>query len=311
MASRRSPSPPPAASRAGRVALVGRPNVGKSTLLNGLVGEHLAIVSHHPQTTRERVAGVVNDGPLQMVLVDTPGQHTAKNRLGQRMNQEVADAMAGADVIVLVSDVTETPTPTLPALDAAIAASAPPGKPVILVVSKIDRVKIKGDLLPVLAGRAAAFPFAAVVPLSAKKRDGLERLKQEIASRLPDGERLLDEEAISDRPSRFFVREYVREQVLRRTRQEVPHGVAVTIDRWEESPKLTRIDVTVHVDKESHKKIVLGERGLLMKDIGTRARERAEALLGQKIMLKIWVRVTPRWYESDKLLAEFGYGDEG
>ncbi len=307
---RKSPSPPEAApvTRSGHVALVGRPNVGKSTLVNALVGEHVSIVSHHPQTTRDRIVGVVSEGPLQLALIDTPGMHSPRNKLGTRMNRDVRDAIDGADVVVFVTDVGADARPELSPKDAEIVKMLPAGKPVILVVNKIDRVKEKAELLPLLGARAGAFDFAAVVPISARKKQGLDRLRKEIDERLPEGEKLYDDESFSDRPARFFVQEYVREQVLRQTREEVPHGVAVTVDKWEESAKILRLDVTIHVDKENHKRIVIGERGSLLKEIGTNARARIEALLGRKVMLKCWVRVTPRWYESDRLLQELGYG---
>jgi GTP-binding protein Era len=289
---------------------VGRPNVGKSTLINGLVGEHVSIVSHHPQTTRDRIVGVVTEGALQLVLLDTPGLHSARNKMGVRMNQEVHGAIDGADVIVFVTDVGPDAKADLSPKDHTVLAGLPQKKPVVLVVNKIDRVKVKADLLPLLAARAGAFDFAAVVPISAKRREGLDRLRREIDKHLPKGERLYDEEQFSDRPARFFVQEYVREQVLRLTREEVPHGVAVTIDRWDESGKIPRIEVTIHVDKPNHKKIVIGQGGSVLKEVGTRARERVEALLGNKVMLKLWVRVTEGWYESDRLMRELGYGSE-
>lgn len=298
------------AGRTGLIALVGRPNVGKSTIVNALVGEHVSIVSHHPQTTRDRVVGVVSEPELQLVLVDTPGLHSAKNKLGVRMNHEAREAVEGADLVVFVTDVNAAADPDYSPKDREVLAALPKNKPVVLVVNKVDRVPDKSALLPLLATRAEAFPFAAIVPVSAKKKKGLDRLRKEIDERIPKGPRLYDDEVFSDRPARFFVQEYVREQVLRATREEVPHGVAVTVDRWDEGKKVPRIEVTVHVDKPNHKKIVIGDGGAVLKDIGTRARERIEQLLGTHVMLKIWVRVTPRWYESDRLLRELGYGDE-
>jgi GTPase len=294
-------------ARSGHVALVGSPNVGKSTLLNALVGEHVSIVSHHPQTTRDRVVGIVTDGDLQIAVIDTPGLHAARNKLGVRMNHEVKDAVFGADVVVLVTDVGPDAKSDFGPRDRAVLDAVPANKPIILVINKIDRVKAKADLLPVLSTRAAALDFAAVVPISAKRGEGIDRLRKEIVTRLPQGQKLYDEDAISDRPARFFVQEYVREQILRKVRDEVPHGVAVAVERWDESGKMPRIDVTIHVDKPNHKKIVIGEGGVILKEVGTKARERIEALLGQKVMLKLWVRVTARWYESEALLRELGY----
>ena len=296
--------------RTGLVAVVGRPNVGKSTIVNALVGEHVSIVSHHPQTTRDRVVGIVNDEALQIALVDTPGLHAARNKLGVRMNHEAREAVLGADVVVFVTDVGTALNPDYSPKDREVLAALPKDKAVVLVVNKIDRVREKAALLPILAKRAEAFPFAAIIPVSAKKRNGLDRLRKEIDARLPSGPKLYDEETFSDRPARFFVQEYVREQVLHATREEVPRGVAVTVDRWDEGKKVPRIEVTIHVDKPSHKKIVIGQGGEVLKEVGTRARKRIETLLGRPVMLKLWVRVTSGWYESDRLLRELGYGDE-
>ncbi len=299
------------ATRTGLIALVGRPNVGKSTLINALVGEHVSIVSHHAQTTRDRIVGVVNETELQLVLVDTPGLHAPRNKLGVRMNHEAREALSGADVIVFLTEVSANAKPEFTPKDLEILSAMPADKPVILVVNKIDLVKSKAALLPLLAARGQAFAFAAVVPLSAKKKNGLERLRKEIDERVPKGPKLYDDESFSDRPARFFVQEYVREQVLRLTREEVPHGVAVTVERWDEGKKVPHIEVTIHVDKPNHKKIIIGDGGSVLKEVGTRARARIEALLGRSVMLKLWVRVTPGWYESDRLLRDLGYGDEG
>ena len=182
-------------------------------------------------------------------------------------------------------------------------------KPVILALNKIDRVQPRSALAPVLEIWGRAHPFAAIVPISARGKDGLDRLLDELVSRLPLGEHPYDAETLSDRPVRYFVSEYVREQVLARTRQEVPHGVAVTIDSFDEEARIPRIALTVHVDKESHKKILIGAAGSMLRSIGEGARHRVEALLGQKVHLQIWVRVTPGWYENDTTLAEFGYAD--
>lgn len=306
----------PAETRSGVIAIVGRPNVGKSTLVNALVGEHVSIVSHHPQTTRDRVMGLVNETSIQLALVDTPGVHNARNKLGTRMNHEAREAAEGADVVLFVTDVgrsLSTSGEDLLPQDREVLASLPKNKPVILVINKIDRLVDKKLLMPILAKRSEAFPFAAVVPISAQSKSvvtsGVGRLRKEIDDRIPKGPKLYDEEIFSDRPARFFVQEYVREQVLRRTREEVPHGVAVTIDRWDEGKNVPRIEVTIHVDKPNHKKIVVGEGGSVLKDVGTRARARVEQLLGKSVMLKLWVRVTPGWYESDRLLRDLGYGD--
>jgi len=298
-------------SRAGRVALVGRPNVGKSTLLNALLGEHLAVTSHHPQTTRDRIVGVLSEREAQFVLVDTPGLHTAKTRLGVRMNQEARGAIEGSDVVVFVTDVRERPTPAVEPGDAPLLSSLPSSLPVVLVVNKVDRVKDKTLLFPLLEAYAAARDFAALIPLSAKRDPRVVPLVDALRKLLPEGEKAYADDTLTDRPARFFVAELVREQILKKTRAEVPHGVAVVVERFDEAGKTVKIDLSVVVDKESHKKIVIGRAGALLKSIGSDARRKIEALLGRKVHLALWVKVVPRWYESDAKLVEMGYGDGG
>jgi GTP-binding protein Era len=297
-----------AKSRAGRIAIVGRPNVGKSTLLNALVGEPIAITSRHPQTTRERIQGIVTEGRTQFVLVDTPGVHRARTKLGVRMNQQAEEALAGADAIVFLTDVPRGPA--MRDADLVIVRSLPTGIPVILVLNKIDRMSQKGDLLPMLEAHARAHDFAAVVPVSALRKDGTKNVLEALAPLMPESPPLFEGDVISDKPTRFFVAEFVREQILRRTREEVPHGIAVVVDRYDEAPKVTIIELSVIVDKDSHKKIVIGRGGSLLKEIGTDARAKVEALLGKQVHLQLWVKVIPRWYESDAKLRELGYGDE-
>jgi GTP-binding protein Era len=296
--------------RAGTIALVGRPNVGKSTLLNALLGERIAITSHHPETTRDRIAGIVNRDHAQLVFLDTPGIHRPRHRLGERMNDLAADTAASADVAVFMTDVRETPDATAREDDRAILTTIPAGTPTLIVVNKVDRVKPKSLLFPVLEAYGALRDVAAVVPVSALKGDGIERILDEVEAHLPEGPPLYDPEELSDKPIRFFVAEFVREQVLRRTRQEIPHGVAVTVDTFEEGPKATRIAVTVHVAKDSHKGIIIGDGGKMLAAIGKAARERAEHLLGRKVHLTTFVRATPGWFDDPRRLADLGYADE-
>ena len=293
--------------RAGRVAIIGRPNVGKSTLLNALLGEPLAITSRHPQTTRDRIAGVMTEGDAQLVFVDTPGVHEARTKLGARMNQEAREGARDADVVVFLTDVSSVPKPGMRAEDLRILGTIPEGKPVVLVVNKVDKVKPKSELLPVLEGHAKAREFAAVVPMSALRADGVRDLVAEVAKLLPEGPPLFEDDAISDKPLRFFVAEFVREQILRKTREEVPHGVAVVVEQFDESGRIPKIDLAIHVDKESHKAIVIGAGGSLLKAIGTEARARVERLMGTQVALRTFVRVTPGWYEKDSALRDMGY----
>jgi GTP-binding protein Era len=286
--------------------------VGKSTLLNALLGTRLAITSHHPQTTRDRIAGILTEGNSQFVFLDTPGIHDAKSRLGHRMNDLATGSAAEADVVLFIVDVGPTAAPEIRPDDTrALRTIAEGGKPVILVVNKIDRIAEKQKLLDYLPAYSAMRDFAAIVPVSAKKRDGTKRLLSAIESFLPEGEHLYPEDELSDRPVRFFIGELVREQVLMRTRQEVPHGVAVTIDAYEETKKLTRITLSIHVVKESHKGIIIGQGGKMLAAIGTAARERAERLLDQKVHLDVRVKTTPGWFDDAARLVDLGYGEAG
>jgi GTP-binding protein Era len=298
----------PAATRAGKFVLLGRPNVGKSTLLNALVGENIAIVSHHPQTTRDRILGVYTDGDSQFMFIDTPGLHQARTRLGARMNLEARDALDEADAVVFVTDVTSDMRPSVRDDDLVIVRELPKKVPAILIINKVDRIADKSKLLPLLEAYAKAHPFVAILPISARRADGPRRLVEELRGLLPENPKPFEDDALSDRPTRFFVAEFVREQILKKTRQEVPHGVAVVVERFEEEPRVPKIQLAVIVDRESHKKIVIGRHGSLLKAIGQDARARVEALMGKQVHLKIWVRVVPRWYESDAKLRELGYG---
>ncbi len=285
--------------RVGTVALVGRPNVGKSTLLNVVLGEKIAIVSPHPQTTRQRLLGVYNEEGVQIVFVDTPGMHKPRHRLGVRMQNEAIEAVREADVVLFVADARGEP-------DAELLREVPKGA--VCALNKIDLVQPKERLFPRLEAWAAAHDFGAIIPISAKTKSGVKQLLGELRERLPEGEALFDTETLTDKPIRFLVAEFVREQVLARTRQEVPHGIAVTIDRYEEDPKRgPKIAVTVHVAKESHKKIVVGRGGAALKAVGIAARKKIERLLGTRAHLSIWVRVTPNWVDDPKALGDLGF----
>ncbi len=281
--------------------------MGKSTLLNALLGEPIAITSKHPQTTRDRIAGILTEGDAQLVFVDTPGVHEARTKLGARMNQEAREGAQDADVVVFLTDVSSAPKAGMRVEDTRILATIPGGKPVILVINKVDKVKAKAELLPVLEGHTKARDFAAIVPMSAQRGTGVRDLIAEVTKLLPKGPALFEEDAISDKPIRFFVAEFVREQILRKTREEVPHGVAVVVEEFDESGRIPKIDLAIHVDRESHKAIVIGAGGSLLKAIGTEARARVEALMGQQVVLRTFVRVTPGWYEKDSSLRDMGY----
>jgi GTP-binding protein Era len=296
-----------ATTRAGHVALVGRPNVGKSTLMNALVGQPLAIVSALPQTTRDAVRGVLTADGAQYVFSDTPGVHAPRSRLGRWMNDVARQVARDADAVVLVVEAGKSGAQPLLDTELALAAELP-NVPTVLVLSKVDRVKDKEDLLPIIAAFAEAHPFAATVPLSAKRKDGLEALLGELRPLLPEQPMLFEPETLSDQPERFFVAELVREQVLLHTRQEVPHGVAVVVESFDESVKPTRIAVAIHVSRDAHTKILVGAGGRMVKSIGIAARARVERLLGARVHLELSVRATPDWMNNEASLREMGYG---
>jgi len=290
--------------RSGRIAIVGRPNVGKSTLLNALLGEPIAIISRHAQTTREPVRGVLTLGDVQYVFVDTPGLHAARTRLGHWMNDVAREVARSADAVVLVVE------PRVDPADVALARELE-RLPIVLAVNKVDRLAQKSELLPLLAAFAHAHPFAATVPVSAKKADGTDRLLVELRALVPEQPFPYPTDTLSDQPVRRFVAEFVREQILAHTTQEVPHGAAVTVERFDESTPVPHIDVVVHVARESHKKILIGAKGQMMKRIGMAARARVEQMLGQKVHIKIWVKTTPDWMNDPVKLRELGYLGEG
>lgn len=286
-------------TRAGRIAIVGRPNVGKSTLLNALLGEPIAITSAHPQTTRDEVRGVLTRGEAQFVFVDTPGLHAPRSRLGAHMNETARAAMRDADAVVLVIDASR------PSDDDEIARDLPARS--VLVLNKVDKLKDKTALLPMLEHWPAVRDFAAIVPLSARRADGTDRLLKELGELVPEQPFLFEDGTLTDQPARFFVAELVRERILEHTRQEVPHGVAVVVERFDEGGKMPHIEIAIHVAREAHKKIVIGAGAQMLKRIGTEARARVEAMLGCQVNLKLWVRATPGWMDDAARLRELGY----
>ena len=293
--------------RAGHIALVGRPNVGKSTLLNALLGEPIAITSPQPQTTRDQIRGIVTTERAQFVFVDTPGLHQSRSKLGAHMNEAAKAASTSSELVVVVIDLGRGDPPALADADFKLIEEMSAEFKTIVVVNKIDLIKEKVKLLPILERLSALEQVVAVIPLSARRVDGLDRLLGEIEPHLPESEPLFETDALSDKPVRFFVAEFVREQILRKTRQEIPHGVATVVERFDDSGPVVHIDVVIHTLRESHKKILIGKGGELLKQVGTDARARVESMLDRKVFLKLFVRVTPSWQDSDALLTELGY----
>lgn len=289
--------------RAGFVAIIGRPNSGKSTLLNRLVGQKVAIVTSKPQTTRNRIQGIVTRPEGQIVFVDTPGLHEANTVLNRQMMREVAAALEGIDVLLMMVDASRT----LPHVDSLLLEKGQRfGGKTILALNKVDLVP-KPKLLPLMDSFAKAFPFAALVPISALKGEGCKELLEEIFKELPVGEPFFPEDQITDQPERFLAGEIIREKAIDLTYHEVPHALAVVIDQFEETPKLLRIHATLHVERDSQKKILIGHKGEMLKKIGTAARKELEALLGTKIFLEMFVKVVPDWRENIQKVRELDW----
>jgi GTP-binding protein Era len=294
--------------RSGTAALVGRPNVGKSTFLNAALGEALAIVSPTPQTTRNRILGVVRRPGAEIALLDTPGIHKPHSRLGRSLNRTARDATDEADVVVYMTMPSRGAAQGAHPGDQTLLSDIGQDKPTILVINKIDQVPDKAYLLPLIDELSKLREFAAVVPISALRGDGVDLVLDEVAGRLPAAQPKFEDDALTDRPTRFFVAEFVREPILQWAREELPHAVAVEVTRFDEEPRIVRIDATIHVERDGQKRIVIGKGGEKLKAIGTAARARIEAMVGKKTYLALWVRVTPGWTESDETIAELGYG---
>lgn len=289
-------------TKSGMFAIVGRPNVGKSTLLNALVGEKVAIVSNKPQTTRNRIMAIVNRDGGQYVFVDTPGFHKPRNRLGDFMMEIVEETVTDTDAVILVAEPKTPGKPELILLD-NIRAS---GLPCILVISKIDTVT-REALLPVLAAYQEQMDFTAVIPLSAKKLDGLDILMDELSKLLEDGDALFPEDMSTDQPERVLAAETVREKLLWKLDREIPHGTAVVIERYEDTDTLVSITATIYVERPSHKSIVIGKNGAMLREIGTMAREDLEHRYGRKVFLELWVKVKEGWRDNLYQMRNFGY----
>jgi GTP-binding protein Era len=302
----RSVAVEPKGKVAGTVAILGRPNVGKSTLLNRIVGEKLAIVTPKPQTTRNRILGVYNQEDRgQIVFVDTPGVHGAKKELNRFMVQEALGIIPDVDAALLVIEAgTERPGD---AEDAILRALAEARRPVILAINKVDTLKDKGSLLPVLERWNERKELRALVPISASKGTNVDRLVNELWALLPAGPPLYGPEMLTDRTERFLSSELIREQLFLALRQEVPYAVAISIDNWEERAADVVISASIIVERESQRAIVLGKGGAMIREVGTRARAAIGELLQRPAHLKLHVKIQPDWTTSPQALAELGY----
>ena len=284
--------------RAGFVSLAGRPNAGKSTLLNALVGEKVAITAHQAQTTRTSVQGVLTTPEAQIVFVDTPGIHKSDTLFNKRMMDTVRGALRDRDLVLFLADATRPVTEE----DKHAASALDKDGKALLVLNKIDRVDDKRLLLPLIERYMELFPFAEAVPVSARTGAGLEELKRVILQHLPEGPAIFPEDYLTDQPIRFLAAEIIRERILRAAREEVPHAVAVLIDTWEETPSLVKIAATIHVERQGQKTILIGDKGQMLKKIGSEARQELERMLERKVFLSLFVKVKPGWREDPSFL---------
>lgn len=297
-----------AAPRCGLVAIVGRPNVGKSTLMNHLVGEKVSITSRKPQTTRHRIHGILSEDNYQIVFADTPGIHTNHDRaLNRTMNETAVSTLKGVDVICFMVDGLKW-TPTDEHVLSLLPAT--PVEPVILVINKVDGLEDKSQLLPYIEKLNNRYPFSAVVPVSALKNQNLDTLQQALAERLPEGEFWYDEDQLTDRSLRFMAAEMIREKVVRQLGQEVPHQVSVEVTEWEDGPRVTGVAATILVERRGQKKILIGNKGERIKQIGIQARQDMESLIERKVMLDLWVKVKSGWSDDQRALRSLGYDED-
>jgi GTPase len=297
--------------KSGFIAIIGRPNVGKSTLLNAIVGERIAITTHKPQTTRNRIMGIKNLGapqPGQLIFLDTPGIHRASTPLNRAMVDAATGTFGNVDLILLLAEAGGTPHPD----DRFIIDSLRDAHlPVFLVINKIDLVE-KRRLLPLIDTFRDLYPFREIIPLSALKGDGVDGLIGAIWSLLPEGPQYFPEEMMTDRSERFIAAEIIREKITIRTHQEIPYATAVVVDSFKEheAKNMIRIAATIHVAKDSQKGIIIGKKGAMLKEIGTRARQEMEKFFAAKVFLELFVRVAKDWTNDPRMLREFGYRDK-
>jgi GTP-binding protein Era len=296
-----------APQRCGWVAIVGRPNVGKSTLLNTLVGQKVSITSHKAQTTRHRITGIRTEGESQFVFIDTPGfqtRHTTRGSaaLNRTLNKTVQATLSDVDLVLFVVE-----AGSFTAEDAKVLALVPPGKPTVLVANKLDRIKRRADLLPWLQGMQQRHAFAEYVPLSALDAEDTGRLLAVLQPYLPEQPWFHEEDALTDRSERFLASEIIREKLFRLTGDELPYTSTVLIEKWEEQGALRRIAAAIIVERDSHKGIVIGDGGERLKRIGTEARVELERLMEGKVFLEIWVKVRSGWADDQARLKSYGY----
>lgn len=290
--------------KSGFVTIVGRPNVGKSTLLNALTGEKIAIVSNKPQTTRSKILSILTTEDCQIVFVDTPGVHRPRTRLGEYMNKVVTSSMEAVDAVLFVTEASRDLSDGEKQMLADIFSKK---IPVILILNKADALKNKEELLARIANVSAFGEYSAIIPISALKKDGISEVLDEIKSLLPEGPKYYPDDMITDRTEREMVSEIIREKMLRLLDKEVPHGTAVAVESMKEEEGLTRIGAVIYCEKASHKGIIIGKGGEMLKRIGSYARSDIEKMLDKKVFLELWVKVKEDWRNSSSMLHELGY----
>ncbi|MCI6172589.1 GTPase Era [uncultured Selenomonas sp.] len=293
--------------KSGFIAVIGRPNVGKSTLINSLIGQKIAIMSDKPQTTRNRILCILTRPEAQIVFLDTPGIHKPKHKLGEYMVKAAEGTLKEVDAIFFVVDATEKMGPGEYYILERLQATA---KPVILVVNKLDLIE-KEQVLPIISHYTDKYPFVGVVPISAKEETNLDALIEEVEKYLPEGPQYYPEDMVTDQPERLIVAELVREKALQLTRDEVPHAIAVDVDEMKARDNGdTYIRATIYVERDSQKGILIGAKGSMLKEIGRLARADIEMLLGTRVFLDLWVKVKKDWRDRDSVLRGFGFGNE-
>lgn len=297
----------PKTHKSGFVAVIGRPNVGKSTLINSLIGQKIAIMSDKPQTTRTRIMCVLTQQDAQMVFLDTPGIHKPKHKLGEYMVRAAEGTLKEVDAIIFVVDATEKFGPGEQYILERLQATE---RPVILAINKLDLLEDKEQLLPIITGYNGRYSFAATVPISAKEENNLDGLLAEIKKHLPKGPQYYPEDMVTDQPERLIVAELIREKALLQTREEIPHAIAVDIEEMKPRDNGDMyVRATIYVERDSQKGIVIGKRGALLKEIGAQARADIQMLLGCKVFLDLWVKVKKDWRNRDNILKDFGFQD--
>lgn len=299
--------------RCGRVAMMGPPNAGKSTLMNSLLGQKIAIVTPKPQTTRNQIVGIFTDKDAQVIFVDTPGLHQLHGKMNRLLLQAAWQSLEGADMVMVVLDGNQyvrNPESLATDIEPLKEAIAHETRPVTVIFNKVDMFADKSKMLPILEELSDMWPEAEIFPISALNKDGVQKLLNHIKEKMPAGDSIYPEDQISTQPLKFMAAELIREQLFLRLRQELPYTTAVEVEQWKEVPEKNRVDISavIHVARSSHKGMIIGKQGQNLKEIGTNARKDIEKLVECKVFLELWVRVTEEWMDDDRFMFDIGMG---